>query len=111
MRQEVLIRDLTIWGEGVGDNEGRVIFVEGALPGEKVAIEVHEKKKTYAKARVKEVIEQSPFRVNPICPVFGKCGGCQIMHLHYQEQLKIKQKRVIDAFERIGKLKDFTVAP
>ncbi len=111
MQQEVLIRDLTIWGEGVGSNNGLTTFVDGALPGEKVSIDVTQKKTTYAKGRLKAILERSPHRVKPICPVFGKCGGCQMMHLAYEEQLKVKQKRVSDAFERIGKLKEFTVAP
>lgn len=105
----VVIRDLTIWGEGVGTHEGLTLFVDGALPGEKVRASIYERKPTYAKAKLEEIIEPSKHRVQPICPVFGKCGGCQIMHLSYNEQLKIKRKRVVDAFERIGKLKEFTV--
>src|SRR3990167_8970548 len=110
MLQEVLIRDLTVWGEGVGKDNGFTLFVDGALPGEKVSVEIVQKKPTYAKAKLKTILELSPNRVKPICPVFGVCGGCQIMHLAYEEQLKVKERRVIDSFERIGKLKNFTVA-
>lgn len=112
MSQEVIvnIRDVTIQGEGVGTHEGLTIFVDGALPGEKVLAKIVEKKSAYAKAELIEIIESSPNRIKPICPVFGKCGGCQIMHLAYEEQLNLKRKRVIDSFERIGKLKDSSVA-
>lgn len=113
MAQEVivLIRDVTILGEGVGTHEGLTIFVDGALPGETVRAKIILKKPAYAKAELIEILEQSSSRIKPICPVFGKCGGCQIMHLAYAEQLNLKRKRVVDAFERIGKLKNFSVAP
>jgi 23S rRNA (uracil1939-C5)-methyltransferase len=113
MEQEVLlkIRDLTVSGEGVGTHEGLTLFVDGALPGELVRAKIILKKPSYAKAELLEVIESSPDRVVPVCPVFGKCGGCQMMQLVYEKQLEIKRKRVFDAFERIGKLTQFTVAP
>ncbi len=109
MAQEVIvcIRDVTISGEGVGTYEGLTIFVEGALPGEKVRGRITEKKPSYAKAELIEILERAEARIKPICPLFGKCGGCQIMHLNYKEQLHLKTKRVRDAFERIGKLKKF----
>jgi len=113
MAQEVIvyIRDVTVWGEGVGSHEGLTIFVEKALPGEKVLVRIIEKKPSYAKAKLLEILEKSEARVDPICPLFGKCGGCQIMHLKYQEQIELKTKRVKDAFERIGKLKNFGLYP
>ncbi len=112
MTQEVLvvIRDVTIWGEGVASHDGLTIFVDGALPGETIRAAIFEKKPTYAKAKLSEIVESSPHRIKPICPVFGNCGGCQIMHLAYEKQLELKTKRVKDAFERIGKLKTFSVA-
>jgi 23S rRNA (uracil1939-C5)-methyltransferase len=103
------IRDVTTLGEGVGTYEGLTIFVEGALPEEVVLAEIYEKKSTYAKARLIKILEKSDSRVNPICPVFGKCGGCQIMHLLYEDQLLLKKKRIEDAFIRIGKLTNFRV--
>lgn len=113
MAQEVIIyiRDLTVWGEGVGSHEGLTIFVEKALPGETVLVRITEKKPSYAKAELVEILERSEARVSPICKLFGKCGGCQIMHLNYQHQIELKTKRVKDAFERIGKLQKFTLYP
>ena len=112
MAQEVMlfIRDVTVSGEGVGTYEGLTIFVEGALPGERVRARIVLKKSSYAKAELLEILDGSPDRVKPICPVFGKCGGCQIMHMAYEAQLLLKRKKVVDAFLRIGKLQDFQVA-
>ena len=104
------IERLGINGEGVGQWYGCTIFVDGALPGEKVHTSLYEKKKNYGRARVLEILSSSPHRQEPICPIFGQCGGCQIMHLRYEEQLKAKRQRVVDALERIGRFKDIQVA-
>lgn len=98
------IEDLTSEGEGVGSIEGKKVFVEGALPGEEVEIKLTENRKRFAKAKLVRIIERSPDRVDPICPLFGVCGGCQLMHLSYAEQLNWKRKRVGDALSRIGGL-------
>jgi 23S rRNA (uracil1939-C5)-methyltransferase len=99
---ELEIRDLSSKGEGVGSFEGITIFVEGALVGEKVVASIILIKKHYAKGVLVRIVRPSKQRVNPICPIFDRCGGCQIMHLSYDEQLDIKERRVRSAFERIG---------
>ncbi len=96
------ITDLTSSGEGIGTLNGKKVFVEGALPDEEVEIAITQDKKRYAKAKLLQIKRSSPHRINPICPLFGACGGCQIMHLSYKEQLLFKQKRVKDALQRIG---------
>jgi len=101
----MIIEDLTSDGEGVGSIEGKKVFVDGALPGEEVEIELTENRRRFAKAKLKTIVRRSPHRVDPICPLFGTCGGCQIMHLSYPEQLNWKRKRVKDALQRIGGLK------
>lgn len=106
----IQIRSLGAHGEGVGDVNGFTLFVEGALPGEKVEVELTTVKKTYGVGRLLRVIESSPDRVEPVCPLSGTCGGCQVMHMDYSAQLERKRQRVIDAFERIGKLTDVEVA-
>ncbi|MCX6991186.1 MAG: 23S rRNA (uracil(1939)-C(5))-methyltransferase RlmD [Chlamydiae bacterium] len=108
-KMDLDIERLGINGEGVGQWDGCTIFVDGALPGEKVHASLYEKKKSYGRARVLEILSPSPDRQDPICPIFGQCGGCQIMHLRYEEQLKAKRQRVVDALERIGKFKDIHV--
>jgi 23S rRNA (uracil1939-C5)-methyltransferase len=105
------IERLGINGEGVGVFEGFTIFVDGALPGEKIKATICEVRKNFARAKLIQHLTISPQRQKPPCPVFGKCGGCQIMHLEYKEQLVIKRQRVIDALQRIGKFLNVEVAP
>jgi 23S rRNA (uracil1939-C5)-methyltransferase len=105
------IERLGIQGEGVGYVDGFVFFVTGALPGEVVRARISEKRKSYGRAELFEVLTASPHRVAPVCKLFGQCGGCQLMHLDYPEQLTTKRQRVVDAFERIGKLSNVTVLP
>lgn len=108
-KMEMDIERLGINGEGVGSWYGCTIFVDGALPGEKVLASLYEKKKNYGRAFVVSFLSSSPDRVEPVCPLFGRCGGCQMMHMTYSMQLKSKRQRVVDALERIGKLKDVHV--
>ncbi len=105
------IKRIGIHGEGIGDIDGLTVFVPGALPGEEVTVEIEEARKNYARARLVSIQKKSPDRVTPPCPVFGKCGGCQLMHLSYSKQLETKRARVVDALERIGKLFDVPVHP
>jgi 23S rRNA (uracil1939-C5)-methyltransferase len=108
---EVTIRGLGASGEGVGSHEGLTMFVEGALPGERVRARITLQKPRYLKGELVEVLKPSPERVTPPCPYFGSCGGCQLQHLSYAGQLQVKRQRVIDAFERVGGLKDPPVEP
>jgi 23S rRNA (uracil1939-C5)-methyltransferase len=103
------IERLGIQGEGVGYFDGFVFFVPGALPGERIKARISEKRKSYGRAELLEVLTPSPHRVAPVCPLFGQCGGCQLMHLDYPQQLVAKRQRVVDAFERIGKLSNIDV--
>ena len=100
------IHSLGSSGEGVGTlDNGMKVFVEGALVNEEIEFTLTSEKKTYAKGKLEYIIQPSAQRVKPICPLFGTCGGCHIMHLEYSAQLEIKRQRIIDAFERIGKIK------
>ncbi|MBQ7723490.1 MAG: 23S rRNA (uracil(1939)-C(5))-methyltransferase RlmD, partial [Selenomonadaceae bacterium] len=81
-----------------------IIFVEGALPGEEVLAEIVTVKKNYAVGRLVEIVKKSPERVEPFCPLYKNCGGCQLQHMSYAAQLKWKRQQVVDAIERIGKL-------
>ncbi len=106
----IQIQRLGIDGEGVGSLEGFTIFVDGALPTETAQIEITDRRKTFGRAKFLQLLSPSPHRVKPPCPLFGQCGGCQLMHLSYPQQLLAKQTRVQDALRRIGKL-DATVSP
>lgn len=92
-------------GEGVGRTNGFTLFVPGALPGERVRAEVTGLKKQYGFARLLDVLEASEERQQAPCPVFDDCGGCQLQHLEYDAQLRVKRQQVVDNLERIGKLR------
>ncbi|GMB09284.1 23S rRNA m(5)U-1939 methyltransferase [Thermolongibacillus altinsuensis] len=94
------IKRIGINGEGVGYFKKQVVFVPGALPGEEVVVEATKVEKNYAEARVKKIRKKSPHRIQPRCPVYEQCGGCQLQHLDYEAQLEAKRDIVIQAFER-----------
>ena len=98
-------------GEGIGRVDGYALFVPGALPGERVQAHVIKANSGYGVAKLVEIINPAPERVNPPCAIFGKCGGCTLQHLDYSAQLAYKRKVVEDALTRLGGLKDITVSP
>lgn len=97
-------------GEGVGRCGDFAIFVRGALPGEKARVRITQVKKNYATASLEEILSASRERVQPPCPVYEKCGGCQLQHLGYAAQLEAKRERVREALARIGHI-DAEVLP
>ncbi|MBM7854002.1 23S rRNA (uracil1939-C5)-methyltransferase [Desulfohalotomaculum tongense] len=106
------ITGLTHKGEGVGRlPDGMAVFVPGAVPGEKAAVQVVRRKKNYAHARLLDIIAQADERCRPQCAVYGRCGGCTLQHIEYQAQLRYKTGQVKDSLSRIGKLKDVKVLP
>ena len=108
---DVEFEDLTHDGAGVAKVEGYPLFVLNALPGEKAKIKVIKVNKGYGFGKLVELYEQSPDRVKPACPIYKECGGCQLQHLSYEGQLKVKEKQVRDVLERIGKLENVKVHP
>lgn len=98
-------------GEGVGRFDGLTIFIPGGAPGDTLEARVTTVKQSFARAELVRVLEPSPDRVAPPCPVFGTCGGCQLQHIAYPAQLTLKRQQVVDALERIGKLPDVPVRP
>ena len=81
-------------GEGVGKYEGFTVFVKGALPTETVSVKITLVKKSYAVGALQEIIKASAERVEPACPVYKECGGCQLQHLSYAGQLAAKREQV-----------------
>ena len=98
------IDNLGINGEGVGRWNGKTVFVKGALVGEKVKAKIIFSKPSFCLAILQERLTVSPERITPRCPLFLKCGGCNLQHLSYSAQLEYKRKLVADNLERIGKL-------
>ena len=89
-------------GEGVARIEGMAVFVKGALRGERARVRVEHVGHSAAWARVEALLEPSPARIEPDCPYYGACGGCQFRHMAYPEELEAKRRRVEDALRRIG---------
>ncbi len=83
---------------------GKPVYVFGGIPGETVVAEVIRERRGYFAAQVVEVLEASPDRVEPPCPYFGACTGCQFQHVSYERQLEMKREAVVDAMERIGEM-------
>ncbi|UII56538.1 23S rRNA (uracil(1939)-C(5))-methyltransferase RlmD [Cytobacillus spongiae] len=98
------IKRLGINGEGVGYFKKKVVFVPGALPGEEVVVEATKVNPKFAEGKIKNIRKKSPHRVEAPCPVYEECGGCQLQHLHYDQQLKEKRDIVIQSLERHTKL-------
>lgn len=93
---ELTIDALSNMGEGVGRVDNWVVFVPYTLPGERVRARVYRNDKNCSHADLVEVLTPSPKRVQPLCPVYGYCGGCQYQHLAYEEQLAWKTEQVAD---------------
>ena len=106
---ELEITDMTDDGKGLGRLSGLAIFVAGAVPGDKVSTRITRLKKRYALAETITLLEASAVRVQPPCPYYKDCGGCSMLELSYDEQLRIKRKNIITKLERIGALEDPTV--
>jgi 23S rRNA (uracil1939-C5)-methyltransferase len=103
---EIDVTRVAAGGDGIGtDSDGRVVFVPGALPGDRVAVEITNAKKRFANARLVEVIDPAPGRQNPPCPhVADGCGGCDWQHATPQTQSDMRRAVVVDALRRIGRL-------
>ncbi|MHB1130933.1 MAG: 23S rRNA (uracil(1939)-C(5))-methyltransferase RlmD [Chloroflexota bacterium] len=98
-------------GEAIARPGGKVVFVDGGIPGEEVVARVYQSKADFARARVVEVLTPSPDRVAPPCRYFGDCGGCQFQHVTYARQLALKEGVVREQLRRLGGLPDAPVRP
>ncbi|MGO0059090.1 23S rRNA (uracil(1939)-C(5))-methyltransferase RlmD [Brevibacillus fluminis] len=107
----VTIKRIGINGEGVGYYRRKTVFVEGTLAGEVVKAEVMQVEPNYIKAKLTEIEKKSPERKQPVCPVFDRCGGCQLQHLSYEAQLQAKVELVKEAFRRYAGQEDVPVKP
>ncbi len=107
----IQIEDMGADGAGIGRHEGMTFFVKDALIGDVARVGVTKLKSTHGYARLIEVVEPSPDRVDPPCPYARPCGGCQISELSYEAQLVYKQRRVEEALRRIGGFPDLPVEP
>jgi len=105
------IESLDQEGRGVAHVDGKTIFIDGALPTEKVTFRAHRIKPSYEIANVVEVLKQSNQRVTPKCPHFGLCGGCKLQHLDFAAQVANKQRLLESDLKHIGKVKPDNMLP
>lgn len=96
------ITDVGESGEGIGKADGFTLFVKGAVVGDVIEARVLKAKKTYGYAKIERLLTPSPDRVEPLCPVAGRCGGCQLQQMSYEAQLRFKSAKVRSCLERIG---------
>lgn len=99
----VVVDSVDFEGKGVARlADGKAVFIEGAMTGEKVRIEIRREKSSFATAKTLEVLEPSIYRVEPKCRHFGMCGGCSTQHIAFAEQVRIKQQVLIDNLKHLG---------
>jgi 23S rRNA (uracil1939-C5)-methyltransferase len=115
-KEPVFIENLAVTsagaqGKAIAKQDGMVVFVTGAVPGDVVDVRVTKKKSNYAEAIVTRIVSPSPDRIAPFCKHFGVCGGCKWQDLSYPKQLEYKQQQVIDNLERLGGLELPAVTP
>jgi 23S rRNA (uracil1939-C5)-methyltransferase len=108
---ELTIESLDQDGRGIAHVDGKVVFVEGGLPGEQVGAEIVKRKPSYDVARALTISVGSADRVVPRCPHFGVCGGCTLQHAGESLQLAAKQRALEDSLLRIGRLRPDTLLP
>lgn len=107
----VTIKRIGINGEGVGYYRRKTVFIDGAMTGEVVKAQVSDVAPSYVKAELLEIEKRSPYRQQPPCPVYGRCGGCQLQHISYEGQLQAKEELVREAFRRYTGLDQLRMKP
>ena len=105
------VEKLAFGGDGVLRAEGLVVFIPFTAPGDIIEGRITLQKKRYARGEIVRLLKAGPERCKPRCPYFGTCGGCQLQHVEYSEQMVAKQGMVEEAFTRIGKVANVPMAP
>jgi 23S rRNA (uracil1939-C5)-methyltransferase len=103
--------DMAQGGEAIGRYQGRIVFVQGGLPGEIVSVRLTHTHKTYARGVVQTIHTTAAERVDPQCSLFGRCGGCQWQYISYPAQLAFKTSILVEQCRRLGGLEDLPIAP
>lgn len=101
---ELTVDRIVAGGNGLAQLDGLKVFVPFSAPQERLRCRIKVRKNDYAVAEITEILEPSPLRVQPACPLFGQCGGCQLQHLSYEGQLVAKKLIVNDALQRLGRV-------
>lgn len=96
--------DIAEEGKGVGKSDDLVLFIDKAIPGDVVDVELTRRKRRFYEGKIQRLVKPSVHRKEPFCQHFGTCGGCKWQHMNYAAQLEFKQKSVVDALERLAKV-------
>lgn len=102
--REIRIEGLAAGGDGIGRLDGKAAFVPLSAPGDLAVVRVEEERPGFIRAEIAELVEPSPDRVEPACPLYGRCGGCSLQHLSYEAQVRHKAAAFREAFSRISGL-------
>ncbi len=108
---QIKIEDMGTDGAGIGKMDGFALFIKDAIIGDVVEAKIMKMKKNYGYARLMKILEPSPWRVEPACPVARQCGGCQIQAMAYEEQLRFKENKVKNNLKRIGGFEEIPFEP
>jgi len=108
---ELFIVKSVFGGDGFALHEGKVYFVEGALPGERVLASVTEEKKNFSRARIAKILQSSPHRVEPPCRYASHCGGCQYQHADYREELRLKEAQLAEILKTVPEITPDKIGP
>ena len=108
---EVTILRFDHFGRGVCYIDSKVCFVDGALPGEVVEIEIYKESKNFILAKTIKIIKKSPIRIEPPCPYYLECGGCNFQNISYEEEINYKNEKVKDILCRYGNVDISLIKP
>lgn len=108
---EVPIRRIGINGEGIGYHQQQVVFIDGAIPGEIVSARVTQVKPSFVRAKLIKWKKKSAYRVEPRCPVYHQCGGCQLQHIDRRMQRRLKRELLEEAFAKYTRLSTIPIEP
>ena len=97
---EIITDKITFGGKSLGKINGKNVFIPYAIPGETYEVELTESKRDYDECRITKIIKESPHRVIPPCPFYGKCGGCNMMHIDYEYQKELRKQILVDIFNQ-----------
>lgn len=107
--QTVKIYNMDHNGRGIGKYNDKIVFIPNVIISELVEFKITNDKKNYYEGELVNIIEKSNERVLPICPYFGECGGCDLMHMTYSEQIKYKKNKVLDILKKYAKIENIEI--
>lgn len=105
------VEDIALGGKAIARDDGRVVFVDRGLPGDRIEARITKVKRSFAEARLERLIEPSPARIEPRCAHVGECGGCRLQEMPYEQQCALKERQVAEALRHLGGFTDVPVRP